>query len=217
MALVRVIPIRAMCCLKSLAEPNFVSNHKSVKTMKALKTLLGYAGMFSLVSLLQTTNASALSLDVTANPLWTDTGIYLSLGQSVTATASGSWNPWTGVLPNYGPDGVQPSPDWNDSFLVGADSACLIAYVGSDPFQGHGGDASFFPQASGYWVIGSSGGFTSPVSGELWLGFNDAAVTGNVGDNSGFVTANITVVPEPGIFTLAGVGVVSLLLYRRRG
>jgi hypothetical protein len=183
--------------------------------MKTLKSPGGYVGMLLFICLLQTTNAATLSLTVSANPLWTDTGIYVSIGQSITATASGSWNPWTGVLSPCGPDGAPTAPDWDDSFLLGANSAALIAYVGTDPLQGHWGDRSFFPRATGYWVIGSSGGFTSPVAGELWLGFNDDAVNQQTWDNSGSVMAQITVVPEPSAFVLAGLGAAALMFCRR--
>jgi hypothetical protein len=188
----------------------------NVIVMKTLKSLSGYAGVLFSFCLFQTTNAQTLSLTVTANPLWTDTGIYLLSGQSVTATASGSWNPWTGVVAPCGPDGAPTSPDWNDSFLQGINCASLIAYVGTDPFQGHWGDPTFWPRTSGYWEIGSSGGFTSPSTGELWFGFNDDAVTENAVDNSGSVTAEITVVPEPSTFALAGLAGLGLLAFSRR-
>jgi hypothetical protein len=80
-----------------------------------------------------------------------------------------------------------------DLFLYSANHGELIAYIGSDPYQGHWGDGSFFPQQTGYWAIGSSGQFTSNKNGELWLGFNDDAVSEVIGDNAGSVTADITV------------------------
>jgi hypothetical protein len=134
---------------------------------------------------------------VPSNPLWTDTGLDVNIGQDVTITASGSWT-W-GYYPSFGPDGDAPWSDSSamDNFLYQANHGELIAYVGSDPTQGHMGDRSFFPQTTGYWAIGSSGQFTSDKSGKLWLGFNDDAVTGAVGDNSGTVTALITTTPSP--------------------
>ena len=83
--------------------------------------------------------------------------------------------------------------------------------MGSDPLQGHWGDAGFFPQSTGYLDVGSSLQFNSASNGELWLGFNDDAVSENVGDNSGSVTAVITTVPEPASGLLALLGGAVLL------
>jgi hypothetical protein len=69
----------------------------------------------------------------------------------------------------------------------------LIAYVGSDPFQGQSYGTSFFPQSSGYWEIGSSNQFTSTNSGELWLGVNDTIAFELPGPpTTGSMTAHIT-------------------------
>ena len=162
-----------------------------------MKTSPRTIGTLLILCLLQTIKATTLSLNIPANPLWTDTGIYLSIGNSVTATASGLWNPLTDYpWLQCGPDGTYQS-GWTDGFMQGANTGALIAYVGSDPYQGHWGDATFFPQATGYWLIGSSSQFTSSYAGELWLGFNDDAQTMLTGDNSGSVLAEVTVVPEP--------------------
>jgi len=177
-----------------------------------MKILSAYTGTLLFLCLLQTTNATTLTLNVPANPLWTDTGIYLSIADTVVATASGSWSPSNG---NFGPDGFF-GENWLDGFMQGANIAALIAYVGSDPYQGHWGDNTFFPQATGYWLIGSSGQVTSPYAGELWLGFNDDAESMLVGDNSGSVIAEITVVPEPSVFAFGILNVVGMLTLRRR-
>jgi hypothetical protein len=44
-------------------------------------------------------------------------------------------------------------------------------------------------------LVGSQFTGSSPYSGELWLGFNDDAYSGYTKDNSGEVTATITVTP----------------------
>jgi hypothetical protein len=181
-----------------------------------MNTTLKYVGMLLFLGLLQTAQATTLTLNISPNPLWTDTGIYLSIGSSVSATASGSWTPST----DYpwllcGPDGVSLE-GWTDGFMLGANTGALIAYVGSDPYQGHWGDSTFFPQAAGYWLIGSSGQFNSPYAGELWLGFNDDAQSMLVGDNAGSVIAEVTVVPEPSVLAVGVLTLVGALTLRRR-
>jgi len=141
---------------------------------------------------------STVSVDVPANPLWTDTGIKIMKGQTVSISASGTWN--TG-LGESGPDGDDNSAYFWELFLTSdAPSKLgeLIAFVGpqsTDPYQGHWGDSSFFPQpaGAGYWAIGSSATFTADRDGDLWLGINDDAVSENIYDNSGFLTTTVTI------------------------
>jgi hypothetical protein len=164
------------------------------------------------LSFLGISNAQALTVVVPANPLWTDTLLSLTNGDIVTITASGSWA-WDSTHWS-GPDGDQGSPADGDEFLVGSvNKGSLLAFVGSDPYQSHWGDGSFFPQTSGYWNIGSSAQFTSDKTGELWLGFNDDAVSKNIYDNGGSVTA--LVIPEPATICLLGLGALGLLRKRR--
>lgn len=108
-----------------------------------------------------------------------------------------------------GPDGEVNGPVPSDEFFSGANKGELIGFIGPDPYQGHFGDGSFFPQASGYLAIGSSASFIAPKSGKFWLGFNDDAVSIAVSDNFGFVTANVTV-PEPSSLVLVGWGLATL-------
>lgn len=136
------------------------------------------------------------TISIPSNPLWTDTGIKVSAGQTVTISASGIWN-GGGSDPNYGPDG---SPFLLGDFLFDdfepfdpADEGRLLGFVGPDPYQGRWGDGSFFPQTSGYISVGSGRTFTAPYSGELWLGFNNDAGSKRSNDNTGQVTANIVV------------------------
>jgi hypothetical protein len=137
--------------------------------------------------------ASPTTVVVTTNPLWTDTGLSIANGDTLDIKASGIWAAWIsyGWL---GPDGVEVAPDGApfDRFYSGANWSELIAFVGPNPYQGHWGDSSFFPQPHGYWAIGSSRQFTSNETGELWLGLNDDAVSEGTGDNAGSVTASVT-------------------------
>jgi hypothetical protein len=159
--------------------------------------------MAAVLSLMCVASAQALQVYVPAESLWTDTRITLSRGDTVAVTASGTWC-WK--VEWVGPNGVYDGTV--DTFLNDGTHGELIAFVGPDPYQGHWGDGNFFPQAAGYWGIGGSGQFISLTAGELWLGINDDAVTEATSDNSGFVVANISVVPvpEPGAFHLALLG-----------
>jgi hypothetical protein len=128
--------------------------------------------------------------------LWTNTAITLAAGQTISISASGSWN-WGQAVANFGPDGDPNTPfgyygDEFEGFDI-EDHGRLIGFVGVDPFQGEWRNGLFFPQTSGYISVGSGETFSSPWAGTLWLGFNDDAVNGGVGDNTGQVTAEITV------------------------
>jgi hypothetical protein len=178
-----------------------------------MKRLLALAAVAAVLSFLGSANAQTLTLVVPANPLWTPTAISLNTGDAVSITASGSWRgslnpPWTG------PDGLAQDGWANyNLFMFGTNWGSLIAFVGPDPYQGHWGDGSFFPQTNGYWYIGSSAQFTSDKTGELWLGFNDDAVSKEIFDNQGSVTAQI-VVPEPSTVILALLGGALLVVIR---
>jgi hypothetical protein len=128
---------------------------------------------------------------VSANPLWTDTGLNVGIGDTVNIRASGNWS-W-GVPSWVGPEGKNGTSAYWDIFYDKANQSELIAFFGSDPYQGHWGDGSFFPQTTGYWTIGSGASFTSDKNGRLWLGINDDAVSKKIEDNGGSVTANISI------------------------
>ena len=162
------------------------------------------------------TVSATTSLTVTAFPLWTDAHLVLHAGDVVSISASGSWSFGLGASTA---DGQSWWAETTDRFLLSAYQGRLIAYVGADPFQGHWGDASFFPRTTDYWNIGSDGQFASDRLGELWLGINDDAVSKNTADNSGSVFAQIAVtpVPEPGSPLLVLLGLSPWLLGRFTG
>jgi hypothetical protein len=170
---------------------------------------------------LMAANATTLDLytptnvTVSANPVWTDTGITFTQGDVVSISASGIWTP-EGSYFNCGPGGRVDYPNWWDSFYSAANWAELIAYVGSDPYQGRWGDETFFPQSTGYWTIGTGATFTIPSNGELWLGMNDGAASKGVSDNAGSLEAQITLIPEPSSLMLLVPGGLALLWRKRR-
>jgi hypothetical protein len=144
--------------------------------------------------------STTTQVKVFAKTLWTNSGIVLHAGDPVTISASGTWN-WSsgGPDPAFGPEG-DPIDDFNafdlfepfDFFSQGR----LVGYIGNLPEQNHAGDPGFFPQTSGYISVGDGQTFIAPYDGKFWLGFNDGAVTGTSGsstDNTGFVTAFVTV------------------------
>jgi hypothetical protein len=157
-------------------------------------TRLLFLVVFSMVALISNAQAQT-SITVTSNPLWTDTGIVLASGDQVSIAASGSWS-WNSST-FVGPEGAGAQGLDSDEFehFDGSSHGRLIGFIGPDPCQGRCGDGTFFPQPSGYISVGTGTTFTASTSGKLWLGFNDDAVSGATYDNSGSVTAVISVSP----------------------
>jgi hypothetical protein len=180
-----------------------------------MKRLMAMAIVVAVVNVLGVSYTEGSSVVVTASSLWTDTGLTLSIGDAVTITASGTWR--YSSDPAVGPDGVSLPAGAYDVFYSAALHGALIGFIGADPYQGHWGDGSFFPQATGYLNIGSNAQFSSNTAGKLWLGQNDDAVTEAVYDNSGSLTSQISVapVPEPTTWSLLALGVGALLGGRR--
>jgi hypothetical protein len=175
--------------------------------------------LVSIVVAFMAAPAMADLVTVTANPLWTDTGIDVAIGDVITVTpvAGEKWCTIGGGV-MWGPDGSDYNRD--DLFLSydsGAQHSAMIGYIGGDPYQGHWGDDSFFPQAAGYVAVNNGVTFTSSASGSLWLGVNDDARTMAIGDNSGSIGADVDVVPVPGAVLLGvlGLGMAGWKLRKR--
>jgi hypothetical protein len=172
-----------------------------------LKLLTSEAGITPQTTSPSPTPSSATTqVTVSASGGWVNTGLQVASGDVVTIHAHGSWTP-DGV--NYtGPNGFGSSPTSADNFFnltdLGACADCatthdpnwsaLIGYTGnSPPAPGSYTSTTTAPQARLITLLSDSFSATWPYSGELWLGFNDDAYSGNVSDNSGQVTADITV------------------------
>jgi hypothetical protein len=127
--------------------------------------------------------AGADTVTVTANPLWTDTGITLMPQDARTIHgASGSWN-W-GTFYSFGPDGdYQPGFTW-DEWITNGQHGQLIGFIGADPYSASQNDSRLFPIGTG--TVNLCG-----LTGHLWLGFNDDFASGAVDDNSGSVTVQV--------------------------
>jgi hypothetical protein len=161
---------------------------------------------------------------------WVDTGLSLTAGTQVSVTATGTWTPWY-VHGNCGPDGFSASTGvqyWGDQFFSttrnGQGSVplgALIGYVGTTP-PAVGSYSSMSTSdiqntMAHLLAIGSSATFTVPYSGELFLGMNDDAFSGyDWNDNLGFVTAAVTVVPEPSSLAVLACGLGLLASFVRR-
>lgn len=121
-----------------------------------------------------------------------DTGLVFTMGDMLHITATGSWN--GGACGDVGPDGTACFGDW----MPGINFYALVARVGN-------GD---------YFKVGGSYDGAATASGHLFLGFLD----NDSFNNSGFVTATVGAVPEPGSYAMlmAGLGALGLAV-RRRG
>ncbi len=134
-------------------------------------------------------------ITATANPLWTDSGIAVTSGQTLAISASGTWSwaEWCDA------DGVNDG--CTDVFLAGANHGSLIAYVGTHPpyedstGTDRWGDTTYFPKpaGNGYWLAGKNATITTDRTGELWFLINDDAVSESIGDNSGVLSVRVQI------------------------
>ena len=138
-----------------------------------------------------TTARAAFTLAVAANPIWTDTGIDLKPGYTLTiGGAGGSWSwdtsasdLWVGPA---GASGVRSNSLWLNS----AKFASLIGYIGPvgvSPTYRSQNDPGLF--AIGTATISRT--FSGPC--RLWLGFNDDYSVTPISKNSGAVTVKVTI------------------------
>ena len=165
-----------------------------------MNSITKHALCIATVSLLQL-NANAVI--VTADPVWTDSGISLK-GEHVCITAQGEWSWGGGSLTGPDGDNVGAGLAW-DEWVPNGYHGQLIAFVGANPFSG-----------SSFYSIGSSGDL-SGLTGELWLGFNDDRLSLATGDNYGRVEATIANCPDGGSsLALLGAAVTAVGAMRRR-
>jgi hypothetical protein len=187
----------------------------AVRNRSVIRRLI-LAGLSALVLLgLLTANASAsprtaravagpVTVSVSAKN-WTATGVRVTAGELLRITATGRW---TDGSATSGPDGAAKS--WPDNFFnladLGVCSDCattqvpnwgaLIGYVGdSPPVPGSYASAAIRPQALRVFYVG--GNYEAEVlkTGPLWLFKNADAYSGYTADNSGHLTAKVTVLP----------------------
>jgi hypothetical protein len=126
-----------------------------------------------------TATSAPVSVVVPGTEQWTDTGIDLSIGDSVLIEADGAITPSKGDVPLHGPDGVPNRPDARVFNLEGVEEAnhnSLIGRIG---------------ESGALFLVGSQLQFEAGTEGRLFLGMNDTGV----GNNAGEFTATITMNP----------------------
>ncbi len=163
--------------------------------------------------------AHADVVTVTSDPLWQNSGIVLSPGNSVNIYGAGggwTWATTWGVVPfwpegNYRPDLI------SDEWIQNGEHGQLIGYIGSL-------DLNAFPRLipqndPGLFAIGADNiiaSNTGNATGNLWFGFNDDYRTDAVYDNWGEATVHVDAVPEPVTILLFGAGLIASAVLRSR-
>lgn len=156
-----------------------------------------------------TPSTTTQTVQVGTDVQWVNTGITLNEGDTLAISATGSWS----AGPNAGftgPDGY--SQPYTDHFLnltdLGACSDCastdvpgwgaLVGYIGNNPpAAGSYTSTSIRPEAQRVFLVGSSFQSSRLPAGTLWLVFSDDAYSAYTSDNSGQVTATLTLtVPQ---------------------
>jgi len=144
-----------------------------------------------LLSAVATVSAAAASVTVTSNPLWTDTGVTLTVSDVVTIhDASGSWTVFDGQWPWTGPEGAHVPGYEFDEWITNSHHGQLIGFIGPDGLDPNAlprlvpqGDPRLFEISTNSVTLAGR-------SGRLWLGFNDDWSSGP-SINSGSVVAQV--------------------------
>jgi MYXO-CTERM domain-containing protein len=125
-----------------------------------------------------------------------DTGIVLAVGDTLDITAIGSWN--------GGACGVF---DANGTSCFGIEGTTGINYYSL--IGKIGANASF---DNTWFKVGTNYSSTAATAGTLYLAFLDS----DSGNNSGFVTATVTTVPEAGTWAMMLAGLAGVAAVSRR-
>ena len=165
------------------------SSRRMLGVLSIVAAVAMTAGLVEVLASRTPAGATTVTVAVNGVPAWTDTGIALTAGESVSISASGTIYIGNSSVANGGvetPDGAACSDLGSEllSFpLPSAPCWSLIGKIGAGP--------AFF--------VGSSASFSSSGSGELFLGPNDD----NLGDNTGNWTAHVT--PDTDLTISAGI------------
>ena len=134
-----------------------------------------------------TPNVTETQMTATASPLWTDTGVSMQPGQSVTfSNSSGTWTP-EGASYYFDANGDPNTSVFWDLWFTSANWGSLIGYLGApdvNPSSLQQNDVGFFAIGTSTITVKALPSGTS----HLWLGFNDDWSSHATGDNAGSVT-----------------------------
>lgn len=144
----------------------------------------------TVLGLLSMARSQTLVTNVTAVPLWTDTGISLTNGEWVNINAAGFWYWNTGFITD--PDGSIDPSDNSDAWVQNDEHGSLVAFIGSNPYTGSPWTSSGTYQTNRYLEIGTARQFMNNTNGELWLGINDDFDGAGTNDNGLSVVAAIS-------------------------
>ena len=161
-------------------------------TLAAALPLAAQAGTQSFDVYARENSVAILSQDAT--PL--NTGITFAVGDSLVVSATGLWN--GGACGDIDANGTGC---FGNEPLTGINYFSLIGKIGTDATF----DSSWFKLGTGYTG-------TAATSGTLYLAYLD----NDSFNNSGFVTASVTAVPEPGTYALLLAGLVGVGAVVRR-
>jgi hypothetical protein len=136
---------------------------------------------------------------------WVNTGVNVKAGQELRITAAGTW---TDGSTTSGPNGSS-TLDADNFFNIADLGVCnycattattgwgaLVGYIGvSPPAQGSYTSAAIRAKAISVFYVGGSYEAKALTTGTLWLGKNADAYSGYTVDNSGHITAKVTISP----------------------
>ena len=134
------------------------------------------------------------SLQVPSESPWSDTGIDVVAGMTLTITASGTVSYYGSYDKLTGPDGV----NWDgqkffaDAVLPNTIVVSLIGRVGGSTAIDTGTPLPEGTPGDGPGFVGSSYERVVPASGRLFLGFNDQRMASAFADNSGSFDVTVT-------------------------
>ena len=174
-----------------------------------------------LAMLLLASTGHASVFTVPSEPLWTNSGILLNPGDSVSihgAAGTWTWAAWSGLF--FGPEGnTQPTLTY-DEWITNGQHGQLIGYIGTLDLNTYPrllsqNNQSLFSIGTGSIVAGNTGG----SAGYLWFGFNDDYTTNVTNDNIGSVNVSVDTlsapVPEPSTILVLGLGLIGVAAFRK--
>ena len=119
-----------------------------------------------------------VSVVVPGTEPWTDTGVDLSVGDTVLIEADGAVTPAENSESLYGPDGVPDRP-----------SARVFNIDGLEE-ENHNGLIGRIGEGGAPFRVGSELQYTAETDGRLFLGVNDSDVANNAGEFTATITVN---------------------------